>query len=399
MEKTYNTQLKVIHFVTDEKFINGSIAFLNEIDGLDNEFLIYSKKTSFEYVSLEQIKRVDETYVKSIITNPEACDVIVIHGLSSLPCRFIMQITNEIKVVWFSWGYDIYSNSYPQFPLVKIKNRIKPETLDIKNKIYYYFKRFVKQYLKRFLNIKGGGRLEFIQAVHRMDYFSGVFSIEYDLVKENPFFRAKPVSYSYVSLNIKDLYKKEDILNYTQPQGDNIQVGNCAAILGNHRTTFNRLNKLDLKDRKIITPLSYGSRKIYVNSVCNSGYKLFGENFIPLIEFMPKDEYFQYMSSVSVAIFNIEQQGAAGNIRMSLWNGVMVFLPEDSIGLKYFKSLGFHIFSIEKDLTQDNIDKGLSKEQVIENRRLMCQTTSYEVLKENVNNTFGIIFKDIKNHF
>ena len=84
---------------------------------------------------------------------------------------------------------------------------------------------------------------------------------------------------------------------------------------------------------------------------------------------------------------------------MGLWNGTMVFLPENSIGYKFFKSEGFHVFTIEKDLTQENIDKGLTEEQIIDNRKILSDTTRYEILKERVINSFEIIQADIKKEF
>lgn len=388
--------MKVVHFITDDKFFNGTIAFLDEMENLENHYYIHSHKVTFKHIQVERVQRADDALVKRIISNPEECDVIVIHNLLSLPCKYIKAIDKRIKVVWFSFGSDIYSNSYPQFPLIKLRNRIKPGTFTFKSWIIYNSKRFVKEYVFRFFRVRDEERKSFVPAIHRIDYYSGVFPTEYDLIKSNnPFFRAKQVSYYYVSDAIKTLYRKENIDKEPRPVDRNIQVGNCAAIVGNHRNTFNWLSRLTIGDRKIITPLSYGGNQTYVKSVCRSGYKLFGDNFNPMISFMSRDKYFNLLNSVSHAIYNIEQQGAAGNIRMGLWNGVKIFLPKNSMGFKYFKQQGFYIYSIEEDLTQDGIDNGLTDEQIVHNKRLMSETTSYEILRDKVIETFETIHKDI----
>lgn len=387
--------MKVIHFIIDDKFIDGTIALLDDFSWLENQYYIYTNNKSFKYLTSDRIQIINKQQILKTITDTNSCDVIVVHGLASLPCKYICSIDKRIKVCWFAWGYDIYSNSYPQFPLIKLKNRIRPQTLDMTNTLIHYFKCFLREGVYRLLPNKRKEHKLFIDAIRRIDYFSGVFPVEYELIKSNSFFRAKPIHYSYVSLSIKQLYRPEMISSVVLPKGGDIQVGHCSSILCNHRDTFNRLKKLSLGDRKVITPLSYGANNYYVSSVCRAGYKMFGNNFVPIKSFIPKEEYIQYMSSVSVAIFNIDQQSAAGGIKLCLWNGAMVFLPEKSIGYKHFRQMGFIVFCIEKDLTQENLDKGLSNEQIKWNRQLLSSTTTYEVLNEQIMNSFKTIQNDI----
>lgn len=391
--------MKVLHFVSDDKFVNGAISFLDEIGFLENMFYTLSDKDVYNYISLERIQKVSEAQVMELISDSQSCDVIVIHGLLSLPCRYILKINEKIKVVWFSLGYDVYNNSYPEFPLIRVKDIVKPHTLDFTNKFIYYSKWFVKECVMKTLRLKNEDRRSFIPAINRIDYFSGVYPLEYDLMKENTFFKAKQIYWSYISPATKKMYRPEGLYKDIYPRGNSIQIGNNASVICNHRNIFNKLSKLNLGDRKIVVPLSYGPSRRYISSVSMAGEKLFGHNFVPLLNFMTKEDYMEYMSSISIAIYNTERQSAAGNIRMGLWNGTMVFLPENSIGYKFFKSEGFHVFTIEKDLTQENIDKGLTEEQIIDNRKILSDTTRYEILKERVINSFEIIQADIKKEF
>lgn len=390
--------MKVIHFIVDDKFINGMIDVLDEMKEFENRFYILSKKEKFEYITSERVQRISETDVTRIIKDSSKCDIIVIHGLLSLSYQYIREIDERIKVVWLSWGYDIYTNNtYPHTPLLPIKNQIKSGTLNFTNKLIYYSKWFVKEYVMRILRKEKTTRSNFIPAISRIDYFSGVYPAEYDLIKaNNPFFKAKPITFHYLSLGTKTRYRKEDVDKIVPLKGRNIQVGHNAAIYGNHRNTFYMLKDMNLDGRKIITPLSYPAYfgyRPYVSSVCKSGYSLFKDNFIPMKKFVPIKEYREYMSSISVAIFNFDRQAAAGNIIMNLWNGTMVFLPEKSIGYKHFKSLGFHIYTIEHDLTQEKIDMGLTEQQIIVNRQILSQTNTYEILTENIIRSFRNIHK------
>lgn len=388
----------VRHFVIDDKFINGVIAVLDEIKELDNQYYIISKKRKFKYITSGRVQRLSDEEVYDIITSSNNCDVIVIHGLLSLPFKYIRAVDKQIKVVWLAWGYDIYSNyTYPHAPLVLWRNIIREGTLDFINKFVYYSIWLTKEYIMRLFRMKEDDKRNFIPAMSRIDYFSGVFAEEYDLIKaNNSFFKAKPITFHYLAPDTKTRYREEDVYKDIVVKGRNIQVGHNAAYYGNHRNTFNLLKDMNLDGRKIITPLSYSGKPFYVSSVCKSGYRLFKDKFVAMRKVMPLKEYREYISSISIAIYNFDREAAAGNITMNLWNGTMVFLPENSIGYKHFKSLGFHVFTIEHDLTQENIDKGLTQNQIIENRMILSQRNTYEVLTGDIIRSFIEIHNDIQ---
>ena len=250
-----------------------------------------------------------------------------------------------------------------------------------------------RPFLRKLLKRKEAARQDFINAVSRVDYFSGVFPTEYDMVKQQPFFLAKQILFNYNTK--KGVFTESGINRDLHPIGNTIQVGNSANKLGNHRNTFWRLRHVELGKRKVFTPLSYGGDPLYVSTVCKMGKRMFGDNFVPLIDFMPYDEYTKMTKSVSVAIHNIIQQAAVGNILLNLWNGAKVFLPEESIGYQYFKSLGFRIFSIERELNQENIDTRLDDKDIIDNRTLIIRYYSFDAIKEKVRNSFMQIQTDM----
>ena len=115
--------MKVIHFITDEKFLNSTIELFEEIEELDNRYIniIFDEDKPYQFLTSDKVEKINISDVHNIITNPSVCDVIVIHNLISLPCEHIMNIDKKIKVVWFSWGFDIYNNEKPQFPLISLK--------------------------------------------------------------------------------------------------------------------------------------------------------------------------------------------------------------------------------------------------------------------------------------
>ena len=82
--------MKVIHFITDEKHLNNTIDFFEDIKELENRYILVTyDETPFNYLDSNKIERVPITDIKRIISNPNLCDIIVLHNLSSLPCEYI----------------------------------------------------------------------------------------------------------------------------------------------------------------------------------------------------------------------------------------------------------------------------------------------------------------------
>ena len=119
----------------------------------------------------------------------------------------------------------------------------------------------------------------------------------------------------------KMFFEKEEI-------GDNIIVGNSISLENNHLDAFFSLKHLNLKNRKIIVPLSYGETfEGLKDHLILEGQKSFGlNNFFPIIGFVERQEYNQIICSCSVAILNHNKQHAWGNILTFLYIGLKVFL-------------------------------------------------------------------------
>ena len=385
--------MKVIHFITDEKHLNNTIDFFEDIKELENRYILVTyDETPFNYLDSNKIERVPITDIKRIISKPNLCDVIVLHNLTSLPCKFIKDINDDIKVVWFSWGFDIYENVYPQFKLIPLKNQIKHKSYPLRYRLRILNEKRRLLFKKKDNNTKQE-RTNFIKAIHRIDYYSGVLSIEWNFLNNNSFFKAKQIQFNYPPQ--KDVYTESILFKDLRPKGNNILVGNSGNDLGNHGNSFWILSNLNLHDKKIVVPLSYGGNSLYRSIVNKMGIKYFGNHFIALDSFISESDYYAYLQSFAVTIFNIKRQAAVGNIINSFWNGAKVFLPEDSICYKHFKSQGYHVFSIEKDLNQKEIDSLLSDEMIIDNRKKIIKYHSYEAIKEKTTNSFRQIANDL----
>lgn len=384
--------MKVIHFITDEKHLNTTIDLFEDINEFENKYVVVTDSDApFIFLTSNKVEKIKTSQIEELINQPSVCDIIVLHNFKSLPCEYTSIINRKIKVVWFSWGFDIYNNQYPQFQLISLKNQIKKNSYNFRYRLRLINEKR-RKWCKIIFHNKTKERTNFIHAIQRVDYYSGVFPEEWNLLKKNTFFKAIPIQFNYPPL--KNNYT-ENIYTDLMPKDNNILIGNSGNDLGNHCNSLWRLSKLNLNNKKIVAPLSYGGNSLYKSIVAKTGKKYFGENFIVLDKFIPQSEYENYIKTFSIVIFNIERQAAVGNITMSLWNGAKVFLPENSINYKHFKSMGYYVFSIEKDLTQNEIDTLLPEEHIIENRKKILKYHSFEAIKEKTINSFRQIANDI----
>ena len=130
--------------------------------------------------------------------------------------------------------------------------------------------------------------------------------------------------------------------------GPVIQVGNSGDRLNNHMDALDSLAHLKGRDIKVICPLSYGGDKKYVDKVVAKGKAIFGDDFIPLLEFMSPSEYAGVLRSVEVSIMNHKNQQGLGNILALLYLGKKVYIRGDTTSFKYFKGIGIDVFDTLK---------------------------------------------------
>lgn len=388
--------IRIAHFVIDEKFIDDSIAFFDSfIEYESNYYIVRSgdyKQNKF--IKSSRIINLKHTDVKKNISDASFCDILIIHSLGSLPYYFIPTIHPDIKVVWLSWGLDIYSNKFPQFQLVPLRNRTSMKGWPV-NMVLKTFAKSTLEYCRNQISfyIKKGKRNQaiFKDAIKRIDFFSGVFPMEYDLVKNNiQYFRAIPICFNYIP--VEDIYNPTKIMDFSFQIGSNIQVGQYAIPLANHLDTFDKLRKIRFGEKKIICPLSYG-RPYYANVVAKQGKKIFGDKFIALKDFVSLGEYKKYMNSIGYAIHNIKQQAAVGNILMNLWNGAKVFVPKNSINYLHFSNMGIKMFTIEDDLNEKEFSSSLSADDVIRNRTIISSYYGILSVKNRMEESFNKILQ------
>ncbi len=236
---------------------------------------------------------------------------IIIHGLFDpyIVVLLFLQPWLLKKCYWVIWGGDLHFYKTPK---------------SFFGKCYEFMRAFC---IKRF-----GGLVTYLQG-------------DYDLACQ--WYKARGV-YKNCIMYPSNIFRDENRLNMMQDTDKEkllyIQVGNSADRSNNHVEIFDSLTKLNRCDFKIICPLSYGNRE-YAEQVVNYGTELFGDRFVPLMEFLAFQEYIEILSRIDVAIFNHKRQQAMGNIITLLGLGKTVYIRSDITTWGLLDKLNLKVFS------------------------------------------------------
>ncbi|MDT3387875.1 MAG: TDP-N-acetylfucosamine:lipid II N-acetylfucosaminyltransferase [Bacteroidota bacterium] len=379
--------MKILHCLYDDKFTDGTIRTYNCDSRHTNKYIVIDDRkviSSFKY-----IKCPDVTCLPSadFLKLAKEYDVVVLHSLQCMSLESIRRIPPVCRVIWYAWGFDFYCGGNP---IVKI-NLYQAHTkkfflLDI---VLNHFRRIL---LYPRVQLE---RLSIRRALCRVDYFSGVFPYEYNLLKQSrPYIHAKPLDFYYGDV---DFFVKDNVDYNIDRNRRDIILGNSGDPSNNHLDALLILKEVGIpKDSRIIIPLNYGSNPNYKKWITKKATTLFPNNVLILDHFLPLKDYLQLVSTCKVAIFNHERQQASDNILMQLMYGAKVYMPETSQAYHYLKRVGFRVFSLQKDI--DGLMSGLSDDDIINNRMLLSKLYSSHTIVDRIKTINDIVSDDIIRH-
>lgn len=376
-------KLRYLHCLLDDKFIDGAISLFEADNSIENDYVLYSPIEGDGKPQRIKNPAASVDLTSNFLNKVTDYDVVILHNLKSLPLDLIVTIPEPIKVVWLMWGFDFYNSQICDIKLhypLTYKSRFWQNKIGaLKNKTIFLCKE----------------RKLFERALNRIDYFSGVFPYEYNLLKQlknYPLIKAKPIDFYYGST---DFFIPEVPSVELKNTHRNIIIGNSADLCNNTLDAFELIkDELDISEiEKIIVPLSYGGNPKYISSVKQSGHAKWGDKFEPLDNFLPLDVYLSLICNCKSAIFFHERQQASDNVFMQLLYGARVFLSDTSLMYQYLKDQGYKIYSLQKEVNL--INEPLSYEEVMINRKLLSDNYSSSKLVERVKIMNQEIARDI----
>jgi ABC-type phosphate transport system auxiliary subunit len=357
--------VNILHLVNDEKFIHFIADVFNSCEGTTNQFLVMTNPAlPLKYVmGLKNMRVIDRQYIQSgnIRNDLAECDALVVHYLDIQKAAAILQTPKDIPIIWSGWGGDYYDLlPFAQNNLLGSATARLQSKLARKSPISKRLKDSVKNMVKQAVY----GRV-IAKAIRRVDYFSAPIPEDYDLIRNELNLAAEYYQLNYAS--VENTFK----LGPQEVRGANILVGNSASATNNHLEIFQLLSKIDLKDRKIVVPLSYGD-SVYRDAVIENGRELFGQSFHPIVDFVPLEQYNAMMAQCSVVVMGHRRQQAIGNMATMLYKDAKVFLDEETTTFRFFQKRGAFIYGLSELVEgKHQAFEPLSDEQKHKNRTVV----------------------------
>jgi hypothetical protein len=304
--------------------------------------LRYVKVTPVEFLALPRAKA---------LLRSDECTAICYHSLGD-GLALLDDLPAGKKALWLGWGYDYYrrllSGAYPSGLLLPITNELlktkpkpKPKSrvralgalgLSLARRLLGISVRFDPKLLAKF------------------SHFSPVIESEYQMARElNPWFKPEYVPWNYGNVE-DDMLAGPEVAGVS---GENILIGNSAAVENNHVEVFDMLEaSAELGDRKII----------------DIGRKKLGDRFVPLTDFLPKEEYIPLLHSCGHVFMNHLRQQALGTICIMMLQGSRIYLHPRNPLYGWFSSRGAAISSIQ-ELADNPIEVGRRLRPLAEEQR------------------------------
>lgn len=345
----------ILHLVTDEKFTDYAIKQF-ELEEYNSEFVLIPSNGMLnivKYVNKVKLVNRDSEEFNELLYDLKKYNAIILHGMhwAFWETNILENVPPHVKVAWVFWGGDLYGRSDVDI------NNIAPITKFVLN-----FRNKIKP------NNVLGNQWEIPRELYkRIDYCLSDELEEYEFAKTELDNEMNYHWYNYYSLEetLGNLIDKKT-------KGNNIVIGNSATKECNYFDILFKVKFLNIKNRKIILPLSYGSPWIR-NYVSKLGKVLF-KNLMLLSNFLERDEYNKILLNCNTMIMPHYFPQAQGNIITGLWLGMKVYLSEKNMTYHYFKRIGCYVYSIEKELKNTNkefINTPESEERILHNREIL----------------------------
>lgn len=381
--------INILHIIPDDKFIDFVIDDFSRFKDISNKYVLLNDSEIEKFTYIKNVNAIEVIIMNSAIYNQiiadTTIDIVVFHSMGiEWSKQFLRDLNVNPIIYWISWGWDYVSQ-------LKL-NEFKPKTRELFNAIYGLAEatsrkntilknsitRYFKKRIKNFLHFPNRRReRELIKSLYRkVDFCSCVVPNEFSFFIQIPGFRADFLHYKIGFVN--NPFNESDEI---KTLGNSIWLGNSYTLSNNHLDVIYQLKELNIKN-EIIVPLSYGLNTTEHPELLHICQDVFGEKFTPITDYVSFEEYNKLLEKSSVAIFNHIRQQAVGNILMMLWQGSKVFLSEQSPVYQYLKKMDVLLFSVENELTVENINGLLTLEQIKRNRNIVFRLYSKEAIEQ-----------------
>jgi len=307
---------KILHICPLDKFIPAFIEFVEKNFEFEHHIFVligdikkYPVHRKSNIIHINQIDSRAQLYL--LLARMHLAKKIILHSIFERNTVNLLFKAPWLlrKCYWVMWGGDLYHH--------------QSRTRDVNE--------------NRYENIRAC-------VIRKMGHFVTYVKGDYELAQK--WYGAKG-EYHECLMYPSNLYKE-----YVVPPKKNedqlcVLLGNSADPSNNHNEMFEKLLPYKNKNVLIYCPLSYGLDE-YAERIAKLGKTLFGDKFIPLLEFIPFEKYLELLGQIDIAVFAHNRQQGMGNTITLLGLGKKVFMRSDVTQWRLFEEIGVKVFDVEE---------------------------------------------------
>lgn len=310
------------------------------IDNMANENDVYYKKY-------------DNKQLSKLCELLSEADRVVLHSMHSeglIQMYYLIRVSKKLnkKIVWLIWGHDLYDAYYA--------------ARCIKGLRWGYIMHFLKSAVAEIFRRK---------LIRELYCIIGEKS-DIDLVKKLYNTDAKLMDYNFLGYGTEQPIDCKSIEKSTK----RIFVGNHLDPHCRYEETFRKIASIDDGKLEVFcVARGYTEKNKYSKETIGVGRKLFGERLHLITDFSRYEDYCKLLSTMDIAIFNIDRQMAQGTAFILLYYGKKVFFSRENGNYNEFASMGIKVFNMD-EFNRSEIDKKFSKEEVEQIRDILIEQLS-----------------------
>jgi len=335
------------HLFPDEKYVDDFISKVLECSTQpeNNVFLLRAQRP-FARVN-RHAERVIEAplysqVLEGYINGLTASDRLLIHYLERRVCEWLDTVKVAAPIGWVFWGAELYNNAGINFPLYgPLTREIYRSNLLQKPWLYRIpFFRKIEIFYENQIKAPRMYRLK-ARTFGRLSYFYNYNPYNYKVFRRA--FRTPAEFVYFIYPRIFDVPDFDEDAAPPLPideQKVNVIIGNSANYSNNHLEAFDKIRPHE--SVVVWVPLSYGD-KDYAEYLQRIGNKRFGDNFRPLTEYYPTNQYFAFLQRMDIGVFGNYRPLAMGNITTLLAQGKPMVMMENNPSFKDLEDRGFFL--------------------------------------------------------
>lgn len=383
--------MKILHLIFDHQVIERTLDIYESLFPGCNEVIIISITDNYKHiVKYKNKQRICLGYGKSIGKKFDFDGIthIIAHYMSMDAINFIKSAPSYVRIIWEIYGSDLYNQflslyGYKLFYTNPTKFDKHKNFKNISENLFDFFA-FLKGNKHNALNISFIRKRNFEYIYKRTDEIQ--YCCKYDSTFVELYAKRKIPSYEIFNYSLTEVLG--DLKDKPFFEGNDIMVGNSASYSNNHFYVLEYLKTIDLKDSKLILPLSYGGSIQYGDEVEKGYINVFGKRVETLRRYLPLHEYNNTFLRLRAMFLSAWRQESQGTAIMGFYLGVKVYMSLKNPLYNWFKDCGFVVFDIET-ISNDSFITPLSLEEKKHNRNLVVARYNESVFEETLKSHFS----------